>query len=78
MGAQGLYRFRSPFSSPQEQNAPPPDYRRTVDNGMIVERNVPVRMRDGVEIYADVMRPADEKPAPPNAKRPMRRAPGTC
>jgi predicted acyl esterase len=32
---------------------------------MIVERNVAARMRDGVELFADVLRPADEKPGPP-------------
>ena len=32
---------------------------------MIVERNLAVKMRDAVEIYIDVYRPLDEKPAPP-------------
>jgi uncharacterized protein len=59
------YRFREPYGAPAERGAPPPVYSRSVENGMIIERNVAVRMRDGVEIYADVMRPADEKPAPP-------------
>ncbi len=66
MNAKGFeYRFRPPISSPQERQGPEPDYRRIVENGIIVEQNVPIRLRDGVEIYADVIRPADEKPAPP-------------
>jgi len=32
---------------------------------MLIERDVPVSLRDGVEIYVDVFRPADEQPAAP-------------
>jgi len=32
---------------------------------MIIERDVPVVVRGGVTIYADVFRPADGRPAPP-------------
>ena len=32
---------------------------------MIIERDVPVPVRGGVTVYADVFRPADERPAPP-------------
>jgi len=59
------YLFREPYGRPDERGAPPPVYSRSVESGMIIERNVAVRMRDGVEIYVDVLRPADEKPAPP-------------
>lgn len=59
------YRFREPFGGPAERGAPPPVYSRKIENGMIIERNVPVRMRDGVEIFADVLRPEDERPVPP-------------
>jgi predicted acyl esterase len=59
------YIFRQPYGAPAERGAPAPVYSRSVADGMIIERNVAVRMRDGVEIYADVFRPADEKPAPP-------------
>ncbi|MGD0956705.1 MAG: CocE/NonD family hydrolase [Candidatus Acidiferrales bacterium] len=59
------YLFREPYGRPGERGAPSPVYSRNVESGMIIERNVAVRMRDGVEIYADVLRPADEKPAPP-------------
>jgi predicted acyl esterase len=32
---------------------------------MIIERDVAVGVRGGVTVYADVFRPADERPAPP-------------
>jgi hypothetical protein len=32
---------------------------------MIIERNVMVKMRDGLHLYADVFRPVDERPGPP-------------
>jgi predicted acyl esterase len=59
------YRFRGPLSAPEELGARPPQYRRSVDEGAIIERDVAVAMRDGVRIYVDVFRPADERPAAP-------------
>lgn len=38
---------------------PPPLYRETRESGLLIERNIPVRMRDGVRIYVDVYRPAE-------------------
>ena len=32
---------------------------------MLIERDVPVPVRGGVIVYADVFRPAGERPAPP-------------
>ncbi|MBZ5696085.1 MAG: CocE/NonD family hydrolase [Acidobacteriia bacterium] len=58
------YRFRKPLGAPEERGGAPPVYRRTVENGMVIERDVAVAMRDGIKIYIDVFRPADEKPAP--------------
>lgn len=58
------YRFRPPTGSPQERGAAPPRYRSTVADGMIIERDVAVPVRGGVTVYADVFRPADERPAP--------------
>lgn len=55
------YLFRKPDEKPEK----PAQYRRSVENGMIIERDVAIRLRDGVEIYADLFRPADEKPAAP-------------
>ena len=59
------YRLRAPYGNPKERGAPPPDFSRTVERGMIIERNVAVPMRDGVRLYADVFRPANERPGPP-------------
>ena len=59
------YRFRKPFAAPEARGGAPPVYRRTVENGMIIERDVAVRMRDGVEINIDVFRPAGGPPVPP-------------
>lgn len=36
---------------------PPPDYSELCENGLRIERNLKVRMRDGVEIYVDIYRP---------------------
>jgi predicted acyl esterase len=58
------YRLREPYGSPQQRGAPPPIYSRTVEKGMIIERNVAVSMRDGLRLYADVFRPLDERPGP--------------
>jgi predicted acyl esterase len=58
------YVMRPPYASPEERGAPPPDYSRRVVDGMLVERNVAVPMRDGIRLFADVFRPVDEKPAP--------------
>lgn len=59
------YRYREPYAKPAEKGAPPPLYSRTLEHGMLIERNVPVAMRDGVEILVDVLRPHEERPAPP-------------
>ncbi len=59
------YRFRPPMRAPEELGAKPPQYRRTVENGVIIERDLAVPMRDGAKLYLDLFRPADEKPAAP-------------
>jgi len=60
------YLFRKPTGRPEDRGASPPRYRReTGPGGMIIERDVPVPVRGGVTVYADVFRPADERPAPP-------------
>ena len=58
------YRFR-PAARPEDRGAQPPRYRRAAVDGMIVERDVAVPVRGGITVYADVFRPADERPAPP-------------
>src|SRR5215813_6823238 len=59
------YRFRPPTRRPEDNGAPPPRYRRDTADGMIIERDVAIGVRGGVTVYADVFRPADERPAPP-------------
>lgn len=59
------YIFRQPLGVPEDLGGAPADYRRTVENGMIIERDLAVPLRDGVELYVDLFRPADETPAPP-------------
>ena len=59
------YVFRKPTGSPADRGASPPRYRlEEGPAGMIIERDVPVPVRGGVTVYADVFRPADERPAP--------------
>ena len=36
---------------------PAPDYARYDESGLVIERNVPVRLRDGVRIFIDIYRP---------------------
>ena len=62
------YRYRGARTPPESRGGKPPAYSKTVQNEhtMIIERDVVVTMRDGVKLYADVFRPADEtKPVPP-------------
>jgi len=57
------YRFCDALAAPEKLGAQPPQYRRSLDQGTVIERDVAVKMRDGVVIYVDVFRPADETPA---------------
>ena len=59
------YRWRAPAAKPEERKGAPPKYRRAVESGMLIERDVAVTLRDGAVIHVDVFRPADEKPAAP-------------
>jgi predicted acyl esterase len=61
------YRYRAPRNTPEERGGKPPVYRRILENehAMIIERDVAIPMRDGVKLYADIFRPADERPVPP-------------
>ncbi|HLH71621.1 MAG TPA: CocE/NonD family hydrolase [Candidatus Dormibacteraeota bacterium] len=60
------YRFREPYASPEDGGSPPPRYRQETVDGMLVERDLAVPMRDGVRIRVDVYRPdtADIKVPP--------------
>jgi predicted acyl esterase len=46
-----------PYSAAHKPPLPPPGYVRTVQYGLIIERNCPVRLRDGTEIFVDLYRP---------------------
>ncbi|MCC6472483.1 MAG: CocE/NonD family hydrolase [Burkholderiales bacterium] len=59
------YRFREPPCAPEELGGRPPQYRRSVEDGVLIERDLAVAMRDGVRIYVDVYRPAGETRAVP-------------
>ena len=64
------YRYRKPRNSLEERGGRPPVYRRILENehAMIIERDVAIRMRDGVTLYADI--------APPTSIRFRRSSPG--
>lgn len=38
---------------------PPPEYSQTRENGLHIERNVAVPLRDGIHIFVDIYRPTD-------------------
>jgi predicted acyl esterase len=66
MSSSGFeYRYRAPLDIPESRGARLPQYRRDIEDGMLIERDLPVKLRDGVEILVDVFRPADERPAAP-------------
>ena len=58
------YRFRPPLSAPEERGGTPPAYEMKVIDGVILEKDVPVKLRDGVTIYVDVFRPETGNAAP--------------
>jgi predicted acyl esterase len=56
--------IRRPGIDPNWHKYPGHGYRKTIENGMIVERDVAVPMRDGVRLYVDVHRPTGNKKVP--------------
>lgn len=52
-----------PASAPGKPPLPPRDYARWEEDGLLIERNVAVPMRDGVTILVDIYRPADRPEA---------------
>jgi len=46
-----------PYSASHKPPLPLPDYVRTVQDGLVIERNRTVRLRDGTEIFVDLYRP---------------------
>jgi predicted acyl esterase len=53
-----------PGLPPEQGGCPPLNHRTVRADGMLIEYDAPVRMRDGVEIYADVFRPENAGPVP--------------
>lgn len=52
-----------PATAPNKPPLPPRDYARWEEEGLLIERNVEVPLRDGVKILVDVYRPADRPEA---------------
>lgn len=46
-----------PNDAPNKPVLPPMGYRQERRNSLIFEKNIPISLRDGVEIYADIYRP---------------------
>src|SRR5487761_377629 len=53
-----------PGVPPADGGCPPLRHRSRHADGMLIEYDAPVRMRDGIEIYVDVFRPEGEVPVP--------------
>jgi predicted acyl esterase len=49
---------------PARHKYPGHGYRKTKENGLVVERDVAVPMRDGVELYVDIHRPTGKERVP--------------
>lgn len=59
------FRVRPPLGAPEDLGGKPPVYRQNIEDGMLIERDVAVTMRDGVKIYVDIFRPLDDAIAAP-------------
>lgn len=46
-----------PFSATHKPLLPPADYSTRTEQGLLIERNCVIRLRDGTEIFADLYRP---------------------
>ena len=46
-----------PYSAAHKPPLPPPDYERRVEQGLVIERNCIIPLRDGTEIFCDLYRP---------------------
>jgi len=54
-----------PGLPPEEGGCPPLQHRTVHADGMVIEYDAPVKMRDGVEIYVDLFLPESGGPVPP-------------
>jgi putative CocE/NonD family hydrolase len=46
-----------PTTAPNKPPLPPTDYDCRSERGLTIERNVAIRLRDGIDIFADIYRP---------------------
>ncbi len=53
-----------PASAPGKPPLPPREHRQWTEEGLLIDRNVEVTMRDGVRILVDLYRPADAPDGP--------------
>lgn len=53
-----------PATAPGKPPLPPREHRQWVEDGLLIDRNVEVTMRDGVRILVDIYRPADRPDGP--------------
>ena len=58
------FRFRTPLSPPEARGAKPPQHRQGLIDGVLVDTDVGVQMRDGTTIYVDIYRPKSGLAAP--------------
>lgn len=54
-----------PFSASHKPPLPPLDYTVRSEQGLLIERNCVIRLRDGTEIFADIYRPVDAQSGVP-------------
>ncbi len=60
----GPYRFVTDLVRPEEVGVRGPQPARMVEGDMLIERDVAIPLRDGVRVYADILRPASGEPVP--------------
>jgi len=53
-----------PASAPNKPPLPPREHQQRVEDGLLIDRNIPVTLRDGVRILVDLYRPADAPDGP--------------
>jgi predicted acyl esterase len=54
-----------PYSASHKPALPPPDHDTRIEQGLLIERNCAIRLRDGTIIFADLYRPVEQlAPAP--------------
>jgi predicted acyl esterase len=60
-----------PATAPGKPPLPPREHQQRVEDGLLIDRNIAVTMRDGVRILVDLYRPAEAPDGAPNAPMPV-------